>query len=147
MNYHFENTYKVFIFSIVFTLSSCLNFGGEQSSGGSGNSSPSIVKSTNTKDILKTFKGGTVDIRSSNVLKVSGTSDQKKLLETQITLLGNGRVILSSDKALAFTGNGKKIILGARNFSHFVVEEYRSGKIIKSTIKNSSGGLEYRLKL
>ena len=144
---YFKNIHIFINLSLVFILSSCLNFSGEQSSGGSSNSSPSIVKTTNTKDILKTFKGGTVDIRNSNVLKVSGTSDQKKLLETQITILGNGKVILSSDKAITFTGDGKKIVLGARNFSHFVVEEYRSGKIIKSIIKNSSGGLEYRLKL
>tara|TARA_B100000925_G_scaffold67499_1_gene46361 strand:+ start:12157 stop:12576 length:420 start_codon:yes stop_codon:yes gene_type:complete len=131
---------------LIFVVSSCLNFKGEEGSI-DGVSSNAKSKTTKVEDILKTFKGGTVDIRNSNVFKVLGSNDQKKLLETQITLLGNGKVIISSDKALAFKGDGKKIILGPRNFSHFVVEEHRSGKIIKSTIKNSSNGLEYRLKL
>ena len=52
--------------------------------------------------------GGTIDIRNTNVLKVLGTSDQKILLETQITLLGNGKVIISSDKAVSFIVTGKK---------------------------------------
>ena len=139
-------SFKVFLNLLTVSLFvSCLNFGGDSSS--SGSNSNNTIPTTNPKEILSTFKGGTVDIRNTNTLKISGTIDQKKLLETQITLLGNGKVILSSDKAVSFIGDGKKIILGARNFSHFVVEEYRSGKSIKSIIKNSSGGLEYRLKL
>ena len=135
------------MFSIVLTLSSCLNFSGEQSGESGSSSSPEVVKITNTNDILKTFKGGTIDIRKTSFLKVSGAINKNKLLETQITLLGNGKVILSSDKAIAYTGEGKKIVLGSREFSHFVIEEFHAGKSIKSTIKNSNVGMKYRLKL
>ncbi|MAW07524.1 MAG: hypothetical protein CME61_04500 [Halobacteriovoraceae bacterium] len=137
---------KLNIFLLAFAVSSCLNFSGDSPN----QKAPKTKASSNSidaKEILKTFKGGTLDLRRSGILRISGTNDQKKLLETQITLYGDGKIILSSDKALSFFGHGKKFVLGSREFNHFVIEEYRLGKSIKSTIKHSKDGLNYRLKL
>jgi len=142
LNQYFKNIHRVLIFSLVLTLSSCLNFSGD-----GGNSSPSIVKSTNTKDILETFKGGTIDIRDHRVFKVNDSSSKEKLVKTQITILGEGRVILLSNKAFAFKGEGQKVFSNSNDFKFLVVEEFYNGNIIKTKLNGDIKNITYRLRL
>ena len=132
------------------SLSSCFQTQKDASVGSNDSSDlPSATSGNkNVSVLLQGFKGGTIDLRSSEVFKVKGSYSKDKLIQTQLTIRGEGKGVISSDRAIAFTGKGKKIILGTKGFRFFTVEEHFDGKLIKTRLSNSDGqAINYRLKL
>ena len=46
------------------------------------------------QQLLESFRGGTIDLREKTNFTISGTFNEEKLLKTNITIRGNGTLIL-----------------------------------------------------
>ena len=142
--------YNIFLVSIIFLISGCFSLKNNENN--SIDQSPPLGKAATKKkpveEILKEFRGGTIDLRQGKNFRLLGNYSKEQLISTQITIRGEGKVILSSDKAISYWGKGLKVFSGFKKFKFFVVEEFSNGVSVQTKINpNDSNQLNYRLKL
>jgi len=127
----------------------CLKFSAPDKSSSS-NKSTTKTSSSNqksVKDLLQDFKGGTIDLRAAGAFSITGNYDSQKLLTTNITIRGNGSLILKSSAAAVFNGTGRKFYLGANTFDFIEVEEFHQGVSVFTQFSGAKmNNIEYALK-
>ena len=100
------------------------------------------------QQLLESFRGGTIDLREKTNFTISGTFNEEKLLKTNITIRGNGTLILKSGSAFNLVNSAKEVNLGLNKFDFVEVEEFYQGESIYTEYgRNEMSSINYKLKL